>query len=161
MAWIRKKLIGLCASRSVAIFKRALERITQLYAIKEEIGGQPPDWRREFRRFALKPLLKDLDAPLLTLFTRQFAQSSLVGRLNLIGPHSRIRAKENAMARTMTEQELLEFFEINWRLIQSLEAGGHDAAAHQVSGFLQEIERHLYRFSDVVVAEQRHPSHFA
>lgn len=52
------------------------------------------------------------------------------------------------MARTMTENELLEFYEINRRLSSSLESKGQLADAKRHAGLMCEIEKHLHRFAD-------------
>ncbi len=55
------------------------------------------------------------------------------------------------MARQMTEQELVEFYEINRQLKVSHASKGAHSDARRFNDFMREIEKHLYRYADGVM----------
>lgn len=52
MAHARRGMRGLHVRRATATATEALRRIGELYAIKTQLRGQPPNWRDEIRQQA-------------------------------------------------------------------------------------------------------------
>jgi hypothetical protein len=60
-AHARRKFHDLHAARPTPLTTEALRRIAELYVIKAEIRGKPPDERRQVRQARSRPLLDDLE----------------------------------------------------------------------------------------------------
>jgi len=86
MAHARRKIHDLHVRRESATTTEALRRIGELYAIEEQIRGQPPDRRREIRQQHARPLLESLESwlreRLLTLSTQSDTTKAINYMLN-------------------------------------------------------------------------------
>jgi transposase len=74
MAHARRKVHDLHVRKATVTTTEALRRIGELYAIEEQIRGQPPDQRKRIRQEKSRALLDDFEVwlrtRLLTLSTR-------------------------------------------------------------------------------------------
>jgi transposase len=62
-AHVRRKFYDIhAAAQQSPLAREALERIGQIYAVKERIGGKPPDLRRRVRQAEAKPLIERMQA---------------------------------------------------------------------------------------------------
>lgn len=61
-AHVRRKFYDLYQAHASPIAEEALQRISALYAIEEEIRGRPPDERKQVRNARARPLLDSLNA---------------------------------------------------------------------------------------------------
>ena len=59
-AHVRRKFYDLQVAHQSPVAQEALERISPLYAIEDEIRGRPPNARREIRQARARPLLESL-----------------------------------------------------------------------------------------------------
>jgi transposase len=59
-AHVRRKFYEIAQANDSPVAQEALERISALYAIEQDIRGQPPDERRAVRQARAGPLLEDL-----------------------------------------------------------------------------------------------------
>lgn len=81
MAHARRKIHDLHARKATVTTTEALRRIGELYAIEEQIRGQPPDMRKRIRQEQAPPLLDDFEQwlrnRLLTLSTQSDTAKAL------------------------------------------------------------------------------------
>lgn len=66
MAHARRKIHDLHTARATATTTEALRRIGQLYAIEEQLRGQPLDRRKAIRQEQARPQLDDFETWLRT-----------------------------------------------------------------------------------------------
>lgn len=82
MAHARRKIHDLHVRRATVTTTEALRRIGQLYAIEEQIRGQPPDWRKRIRQEQSRPLLDDFEVWLRTRLLTLSTQSDTAKAIN-------------------------------------------------------------------------------
>lgn len=77
----RRKFYDLHKARPSALSTEALRRIAELYVIKADIRGRPPDQQRQARQTRARPLLDDLERWLraaLERLSRKFDTSAAI-----------------------------------------------------------------------------------
>ena len=82
MAHARRKIHDLHTARATATTTEALRRIAQLYAIEEQVRGQPPDRRKAIRQEQARPLLDDFETWLRTRLLTLSTQSDTTKAIN-------------------------------------------------------------------------------
>lgn len=82
MAHARRKIHDLHTAKATATTTEALRRIAQLYAIEEQLRGQPPERRRAIRQEQARPLLDDFEAWLRTRLLTLSTQSDTTKAIN-------------------------------------------------------------------------------
>lgn len=89
MAHARRKIHDLHTCKATVTTTEALRRIAQLYAIEEQLRGQPPDRRKVIRQEQARPLLDDFEVwlrnRLLTLSTQSDTTKVINYMLNCSG----------------------------------------------------------------------------
>ena len=84
MAHARRKIHDLHVNKATITTTEALRRIGQLYAIEEQIRGQPPDWRKRKRQEQSRPLLDDFELWLRTRLLTLSTQSDTTKAINYL-----------------------------------------------------------------------------
>lgn len=82
MAHARRKIHDLHTSKPTATTTEALRRIGLLYAIEEQLRGQPPDRRQAIRQEQARPLLDDFEAWLRTRLLTLSTQLDMTQAIN-------------------------------------------------------------------------------
>ena len=82
MAHARRKIHDLHMAKATETTTEALRRIAQLYAIEEQLRGQPPERRRAIRQEQARPLLDDFEAWLRTRLLTLSTQSDTTKAIN-------------------------------------------------------------------------------
>lgn len=80
-AHVRRKFYDLHAARQSPVAAEALQRIRALYAVEDEVRGQPPDERRRVREKRAGPLLDDMRAWLDTTLRQTSKRSDLASAI--------------------------------------------------------------------------------
>ena len=78
---MRRKFFDVHQAQGSAVAAEALTRIAALYAIEEQIRGQPPERRAAVRQDQARPLLNDLEHWLHTQLLRLSAKTPLAGAI--------------------------------------------------------------------------------
>lgn len=81
-AHVRRKFYDIHVATSSPVALEALSRIGELYAIEEQIRGQPPDMRRETRTARAGPKLNDLHAWFIQARSQLSKKSDLAGAIH-------------------------------------------------------------------------------
>jgi transposase len=82
MAHARRKIHDLHVRKATVTTTEALRRIAQLYAIEEQLRGQPPDRRKQIRQEQARPLLDDFEGWLRTRLLTLSTQSDTTKAIN-------------------------------------------------------------------------------
>ena len=111
LAHVRRKFFDVQAAQSSAIATEALQRIAALYAVEDELRGQPPQRRAAARGDRAKPLFDDLERWLRTQLPRLSAKTPLaaairyaLARLKRLRPylaHGFLEVDNNAAERAL------------------------------------------------------------
>jgi transposase len=81
-AHVRRKFYDIHAATNSPLALQALNRIGELYAIEEQIRGQPPDVRREVRTARAEPKLNELYAWCIETRSQLSKKSDLAGAIH-------------------------------------------------------------------------------
>jgi transposase len=111
MAHIRRKFVDVHKPQGSAIAEEAIKRIANLYGVKKEVRGQPPDERVKVRQSRSKPIFDDLETWLHAQLTRISGKSPLavaisyaLTRMKKLRPyldHGFLELDNNAAERSM------------------------------------------------------------
>lgn len=81
-AHVRRKFYDIHAATNSPVAREALQRISELYAIEEQIRGQPPPLRRDIRRVRAGPKLQALHAWFIAARAQLSKKSDLAGAIH-------------------------------------------------------------------------------
>lgn len=81
MAHIRRKFFDVHAAQGSAVAAEALQRIAALYAVEQEVRGQPPDRRAEVRQARASSLVEEFEAWLRSQITRISGKTPLAAAI--------------------------------------------------------------------------------
>jgi transposase len=84
MAHARRKIHDLHVRRATVTTTEALRRIAELYAIEEQVRGEPPDQRKRIRQEKARPLLDDFEQWLRTRLLTLSTQSDTTKAINYL-----------------------------------------------------------------------------
>lgn len=85
-AHVRRKFYDIAEATDSPVANEALTRIGQLYAIEQEIRGQPPDTRRDVRQARAGPLLDDFKQWLNATLAQLSKKSALAEAIRYVLP---------------------------------------------------------------------------